>query len=312
MKPVNPIQIPLHRAPFYFAPEFIPTRDRWVEIFSSLLATACEKAGRTVNVVAGNGYQVSVDIGGLRLTINADDGCFDAAEVTGEDENGFSIPPDFSVSNIPAAFIDQLHSETVPDRLRNDRKAVSEISGSLVRTMLLRLDAAIKNGFAQYFCRKTEIGDLVPLDAEQFALFVVDDRHRDTFSEPDVLDTASSRFSDTKLYCVCVIPCAPVEAPAASGKPESRGAPGRPETVNHSVLDEIILTLLQSPKGLPDRKKPGWTRAKFTDAVRQQMVVRGETVGRSTVAKKISPLIQKLKKARSEKNFHKSTIAGIH
>lgn len=308
MKPVNPTQIPLHRAPFYFAPDFIPTREKWIEIFSSLLTKVGESAGRTVKVSAGDGYQVEADIGLLRFTIDAEGGMFGVQKISDDDWD----PDAFYLTEVPATFVKQLGSKRVPDHVRHDTEVIKKISDWLLRSMNLRLNEAVRSGRAYYRGRETELGGFVTLDVEQFALFDIDEKAREEFCAPDDnLDTATARFSGTKLYCVCVARTAEAPAPFVVVDVKGRRGPGRSPTVNHQLVDQEMLELIQS-RGIPDRTKPNWTNSIFVDAVIERLAVQGVKVGKTTVSQKIRPLIQQLRKAKSGRHLRKLSISEIH
>jgi hypothetical protein len=310
----NLVRLPLHRGPFYFAPHFLSSRDDWLENFTTLLATAADQASCKAEILSRDGWQLQAKLNTLTFTIDAEGGMF-GLEEPDEDED-WRGPDRFLIAEIPSLFLERTEAEPIPEHLADDVRSARSMASWLHRAMKSRFERALENNDAQLEARfNSELSDFAKLDRDQFVLFDVIEKVREKiFERDDELDIAIAPASGAKLFSVCVVPAEEITIRALEGAPGKDGSAGgkrgRPRSVDHGVLDEIMLGLMRK-RGFPGRT-PAWNNERLQEAVVKQMAERGLTVSRPTVLKKIPLVIEMVKKERPHKHFRQSNNSKIY
>jgi hypothetical protein len=313
-------RLPLHRGPFYFAPQFLRSGKDWSETFTGLVTKALDHAGCKAEILSpGDGWQIQARLNTVIFTIDAEGGLF-GIEEPHEDWSRLDL---LRLTEIPSLFSSRLEGECVAEHLAEDVRSVKSIAEWLHRAMTLRFEQAVKIGDAHFEARlATEVADFTKVARDQLALFDIDERARESFFEVDEeFDSATGRASGVKLFSLCVAPSArhamaaegrhAMAADASSQTQGKLGRAGRPETVAHDVLEEIGLELIRV-KGVPDPKRANWTGEIFATAVIDKMAERGLTVSRATVLNKKSLIIQRFKKEQPHRRLQKSSNPKIY
>lgn len=70
------VRLPYHRAPFYFAPEFLATPDQWQASFKKLVSDVLRRERKEASIVTDHVYGLAVVFGRAEFHINALGGTF--------------------------------------------------------------------------------------------------------------------------------------------------------------------------------------------------------------------------------------------
>jgi hypothetical protein len=245
------------------------------------------------------------------LTIDARNGTFMIEEFSEGDDLGVDdtwVGP----LNSPTKFYNDLCTSDVPVSLRDEIRSMSLGISELIRRLASRYKSAIDRGYAAVEARPNSIlNDFERLDPDQAKRLKILSIDRD-FDVPGrdesvELDDAVGPNGE-QLYSLCIV--ANNRPVALPDKQKDSGRIGRPETVDHDILEQVVFDLMRA-KGTPGSTKPAWTGEIFAQAVIKRMAERGLQVSRATVLKKKPLLIENYKKSLPRNSFQQSHNSKI-
>jgi hypothetical protein len=312
----NVTRLPRHRAPFYFAPKYLRTAEEWRSNIAALVEAMLRDSNLAWSFRADPFGPWTLTVRFLRtdLTIDARNGTFMIEE--------FSDDQDLHIDNVwvgplnsPTKFYKELLVSDPPASLRNEVQSVAVVVSSLIEQLASRYRTALDRGFATIEARPNSIlNSFEKLDPDQAKRLQMRsrDRHFDVpgGQESIELDDAVGPNGE-QLFSLCVVASdLPEKLIAPPSRQKDSGRVGRPETVNHDVLEQVMLEILRA-KGTPARTKPTWTGEIFAEAVIKRMAEKGLGVSRPTILKKKPLIIQNLKKSLARNDFSKSINSKI-
>ena len=226
---LHTVRLPLFRAPFYFAPEYLEHSSEWTFNFSTLIYDLLRGSKLPWQILDRYHRCLTVRFSETEFTICPRQGTFmieewhDGAE---EDFDAWVGPLEF-----PASFTSKLRDCEVPQRLRDETRTISFFADDLAGSMNRRFDEALSLGVARYEGRFGSIeSDFSLVEADQFTLLTLCPMDRDPEGpgkEVVKLDKATTEHGEI-VYSLCVVPTMMPStvfevAPAtSSGSPDGR------------------------------------------------------------------------------------------
>lgn len=291
-------RLPIHRAPFYFGPEFLSTDSEWQEHFQSLVRSIAEAEGVPLDAVERYGnYALRARQADFWFIIEAQLGTFRGVQDNGLDDDYLDAPPVWTgFEDIPVRFIRRLgipSSSTTDLSLCPDhiRRQVLRLARGVYDQMQRSFEKALSAGLCGHEARfKLDDADFRPVSGDQLVYYDVAPWDMDE-AERDSLNTAISKDRTSTLYSLCVVPAAQDATPRSLEKTSKSAKRGRPVTTDYQSFKEIVFVEL-SRRGIPSQSSP-WNLAALHKRVKGEM--GPASPGRSEFYEKISPLIEMFK-----------------
>lgn len=270
MAPRDEIRLPYHRAPFYFAPEFLATPEQWRRSFSDLIneTLSCEKMDAAIE--QREEYEIAVNFGQVLLVLQAASGTFGLENVPIAKGDLWSW-----ASNSPASFLaDTLYSELIPLKLKSFiRTTLEPFAEGLFRGMECRFERALDIGFAQIEARiNSRIAEFVVVDPQDRRHITLDKKlFRESCAIGDVDNGLDDAAYDTgeRLYSYSVVLGAGVGDGIAveidrrqPGRCNRKKGPGAPRRLRWDVFEPIIEDII--------RHNPHWTQAQVIEQFKKK------------------------------------------
>lgn len=282
MAPRDEIRLPYHRAPFYFAPEFLATPEQWRRSFSDLIneTLSCEKMDAAIE--QREEYEIAVNFGEVLLVLQAASGTFGLENVPIAKGDLWSW-----ASNSPASFLaDTLCSELIPSKLKSFiRTTLEPFAEGLFRGMECRFEKALDIGFAQIEARiNSRIAEFVVVDPQDRRHITLDKKLlRESCAIGDVDNGLDDAAYDTgeRLYSYSVVLGAGVGDGIAveigrrlPKKRNQKKGPGAPRRFRWDIFDQIIKDIMHD--------HPRWIQAQVITEFKKRASAKGFDLPKKT------------------------------
>ena len=204
-------RLPLHRAPFYFAPRFLSTDVEWQEHFEKVARAVAGAENVSIDAMERYGdFALRVRCDDFWFVIEAQQGTFDCLR-----DNGFNTSAIWAgfAKDIPQRFIHQLTRSASSLALELCPNNIREQMLRFARGIYIQMQRLLESAFFEGVCHREARGNSENADFRSVApdqLAYYDVIPWDLEATPrDALDTAVSKDGTSTLYSLCVVPTSP-------------------------------------------------------------------------------------------------------
>lgn len=247
----NVMRLPYHRAPFYFAPEFLATPDQWQVSFKKLIDDVLRCERKEASIVTDHAYGLAVVFGRAEFHIDALGGTFwiDDAEDRNYGLVHCAPPRTFLQYTLDAKRFSQSFWPIVEDTVAPFAERLAIEMEARFEEALLTLQAQIE---AKLGARTAAFRQIDPQDRRHLRLIYSDFREQVASTDSDLDDALYDTGERVFSYGVVVLgnedasdtfddlPKAAATSSKRVGKQKQKRGPGAPQSIRWDTIDPII------------------------------------------------------------------------